>query len=125
MPENNYREFVRHMHELSIAHNIVEITEEQAKQADIQKVQEIVIEIGSLSGVVIESLQTAMDSAIKNTILQHAHVVITEVPAKARCNRCGNVFPVSFHYDLCPECNSIEHEIIQGEELKVISISGE
>ena len=60
------------MHELSLAVNIVEIAEENAQSAGVQKFDEIVLEIGTLSGVVIEALEMAMDSAFKNSVLEHA-----------------------------------------------------
>ena len=49
------------MHELSIAVNIVEIAEENARKEDAKLISEIELEIGSQSGVVLEALELALE----------------------------------------------------------------
>ena len=41
------------MHEFSLAQNIIEIVEETMKKNDLSKVSEVVLEIGTISGVEI------------------------------------------------------------------------
>lgn len=53
------------MHELSIARSIVELVEEQADNRGASVVEELELEIGHLSGVEIQTLAFALDSAIK------------------------------------------------------------
>ena len=53
------------MHELSIARSIVELVEEQADNRGASVVEELELEIGHLSGVEIQTLEFALDSAIK------------------------------------------------------------
>lgn len=110
------------MHELSIATNIVEIAVEYAEKNNASVVKEIEIEVGELSGVVVEALEFAMDSATKQTILENAKVKIDFIHGKAKCNHCGHEFPVSSIYEVCPKCNSYNSEIIKGKELRVKSL---
>lgn len=60
------------MHELSIARSIVELVEEQADNRGASVVEELELEIGHLSGVEIQTLEFALDSAIKGSKLEKA-----------------------------------------------------
>jgi hydrogenase nickel incorporation protein HypA/HybF len=113
------------MHELSIAENIVEIAEQSAKQENCAVINEIEIEVGIMSGVVIEALEFAMDSMIKQTMLSKAKVKIIQIEGKARCNHCKKVFEIKDFADVCPHCNQYDFDIIQGKELRVKTIKAE
>ncbi len=63
------------MHELSIARSIVELVEEQADNRGASVVEELELEIGHLSGVEIQTLEFALDSAIKGSKLEKARII--------------------------------------------------
>lgn len=113
------------MHELSLAVNIIEIAESSAKAEYCTNISFIELEVGSLSGVEISALEIAMQSAIKDTMLQNAKIKITEIKAEVKCLECASHFVIENRYDPCPNCNSFHHEIINGNELKVKSIEAE
>ncbi|MCD4772764.1 MAG: hydrogenase maturation nickel metallochaperone HypA [Bacteroidales bacterium] len=110
------------MHELSIAISIVELSEKEAKKANVSSVQEINLEVGTLSGIVVEALEFAMDEAVNDSVLQNAIIKIKKVPAIAKCLKCSKEFPVEDYYTPCPECNNFETELINGKELKIKSL---
>ncbi len=107
------------MHELSIAMNIVEIAEENARNEKATAVTEIELEIGSLSGVILQALEFAMDSAVKGTMLENAKVKMVLLDGKAKCTECGNVFETNTAFEPCPVCGNPFSDIIQGKELTV------
>jgi hydrogenase nickel incorporation protein HypA/HybF len=110
------------MHELSIAANIIEIAEEFAaghKGAQIRKVELVV---GKLSGIVRDSLDFAMEIAVKNTILENAEILIEEVDGKSVCNKCHTEYINNDWYTPCPSCGALDFEITAGKELRVKSI---
>ena len=111
------------MHELSIAINVIEIAKEYAEKANAKVIHEIEIEVGDMSGVVLESLEFALDCSVKNTILENTKRIITKVVGKARCNNCSNEFEINDLYYPCPKCNQFNSEVIQGKELRVKSIN--
>ncbi|MEZ5082828.1 MAG: hydrogenase maturation nickel metallochaperone HypA [Bacteroidales bacterium] len=113
------------MHELSIAMSIIEIAEENAKNADTSVINEIELDIGSQSGVVVEALEFAMQSAKLGTMLENAEVKINFIPARAACAQCQHEFYVDDLFSPCPECGNPFCEIIQGKELKVKSLKAE
>jgi hydrogenase nickel incorporation protein HypA/HybF len=58
------------MHELSIAMNIIDIANEQAKINNLSAIDEIEIEVGELSGVETDALKFAMEVVTRDTILE-------------------------------------------------------
>jgi hydrogenase nickel incorporation protein HypA/HybF len=113
------------MHELSIAMSIVEIAEDNARNANTSVINEIELDIGSQSGVVLEALEFAMQSAVLGTMLEKATVKINSIPAKAACSQCQNEFYVKEVFEACPECGNPFCDIFQGKELKVKSLKAE
>ena len=107
------------MHELSIAIDIVDIATREAAKENATKINKVDIEVGTLSGVVIEALETAMTEAIRDTMLEGSHISIHEIPAMARCKVCRHEFKIDDWLSLCPECGSPENEVIQGRELRL------
>ncbi|MBN1183958.1 MAG: hydrogenase maturation nickel metallochaperone HypA [Bacteroidales bacterium] len=111
------------MHELSIAVNIVEIAEASALKEGAHNISEITIDVGSQSGVVIEALNMALESAIKDTMLESAKININIIEAAARCLECGARYSPDDLFTPCPRCNSFQTEITQGKDLKVKSLT--
>ncbi len=110
------------MHELSIAMNIVDIAEEYAIKENAKVVREIEIEVGTLSGVVIELLKFAMEMTVKETILENSKITLLNIPARTKCLNCSENFNIEEYYSPCPNCKNYHSEIIQGKELKVKSL---
>lgn len=110
------------MHELSIATNIVEIADQYVTKNGASKVLEIELEVGTLSGVVLDALEFAADAAFKDTILENAKRVIHQIEAKARCENCGHEFKVDNHFTPCPKCASFQSQLLEGTELRVVSL---
>ncbi len=110
------------MHEFSLAVNIVDIAEKHAREQGEKKIETLELEVGSLSGVVIEALETALDEAVKNTLLANAKIILHEIQACASCKECGDKFDLHDFFEICPRCQSMDYKILQGKELQVKSI---
>jgi hydrogenase nickel incorporation protein HypA/HybF len=113
------------MHELSIVMSIIEIAEENAKNAEASVINEIELDIGMQAGVVIEALKFAIESAKAGTMLENAKWVINEIPALARCTSCGHEFETNDLFFPCPRCGNPFSDIYKGKELKVKSLKVE
>ena len=110
------------MHELSIVMGIIKIAEEQARAADAVLVDEIELDIGTMSGVEMNALDFAWQQAVKQTMLQYAVKVVNRIPAKAKCMDCDTEFAIGHLYDACPACQGHLLQILQGKELRVKSL---
>ena len=107
------------MHELSIATSIVKTAEKEVRDNGGEKVLEIHLEIGQLSGVEIQSLQFVWELSAKGTVLQDSKIIIFEPEGRAKCAECETEFALEKIYDSCPKCNSPFKNIISGKELKI------
>ena len=113
------------MHELSIALGIVKIAEEESKKAKAKAVKSIELEIGSMAGIEMDSLDFVWPIAVKDTVLEYADREIDLIPAKARCLECQKEFDLEHTFDACPNCNSYFKDIFQGKELRVKALEVE
>jgi hydrogenase nickel incorporation protein HypA/HybF len=110
------------MHEFAIAVDIVDIAVSSARQEGASRVKEVEIEIGLLSGVVLEALEFSLEAAVKGTLLEHARRNLVTVQGRARCTQCGNEYDTDTLYTACPACQAMAPEIIRGRELRVKSL---
>jgi len=110
------------MHEFSIALGIVKIAEDEIAKTKAKKVDLIELEIGTLAGIEIDSLEFVWPSAVKDSVLEFAKKKITIIHGKGKCIDCDTIFDVNNIYDSCPNCNSYLKGILTGKELKVKSL---
>lgn len=111
------------MHELSIAMSIVDIIQEEARKQNADSVKELEVEIGKLAGVDTECLSFALESAIRNTLLEGCDVRINLIPGKCKCLECGKEFDAENLYSSCPDCSSYATKMVSGTELKIKSFT--
>lgn len=110
------------MHEFSVVLSIVDIATKEASKAQIDSFSEIELEIGCMSGVVLESLEFAWPAAVENTVLSKAQKTIHLIKAQAKCLDCNHIFEINSLFQNCPKCNSIMNQLLKGKELKIKSL---
>jgi len=110
------------MHELSIAQSIVELAEEVALKEKAESIQGIEIEVGALSGVVLEALEFALEMTKKNTKLKKAKIKYIPIDGKAVCNTCHVHFETNTLLAFCPNCGQANFEISDGKQLRIKSL---
>ena len=113
------------MHESSLSSNIIEIVEDSARNNNVSKVSEIVLEIGTLSGVEIDALDMALQSLQSGSVLEGSTIKKDIVKAVAQCSECGEEFTPDDFFCACPKCGSFAHTVLKGKELRVRSIVAE
>jgi hydrogenase nickel incorporation protein HypA/HybF len=107
------------MHELSLTETLIDLVQEQAQGA---KVQRVVLEIGQLSAVLPEAMQFCFAACCAGTSLEEAHLEIVEVPGVAHCQDCGASVALELPFGLCDRCSSLNLRIVQGQDLMLKSI---
>lgn len=110
------------MHELSIATSIVEMAEDEVRKSGTSKVNELILEIGDLSGVIIDALNFALEEAIKGTVLEETEIKIIQIEALAKCSACGFEYRTKDYWSACPNCNNSFSDIIKGKEMIIKSL---
>lgn len=111
------------MHELSIAHSLIEIADQAAQEAGANRVTTVYLRLGVLSGVVKEALLFAFELAAQDTRLADAHLVIEEVPLVVFCPQCQqNVALPTLQRFRCPHCDTPTATVVQGKEVELVSL---
>ena len=114
------------MHELSVAQQIIEVAEEQARNSGLSSITAIKVRIGGLTTIVPEALDFCFGFAKEDTLASDANLTIEEVKAEGRCNACESVFLVEDAFFLvCPSCGATDTTLLKGRELDLLSIEGE
>ncbi len=110
------------MHELTIAGNIIDIVSSEAAKAGGSPVKEVNLEIGLLAGIEYESLNFALETLKKGTVLDSASFNIAKPGGMCKCNNCACEFTIENFMGSCNICDSHDLQIISGSELRVKSI---
>ncbi|ABQ89376.1 hydrogenase maturation nickel metallochaperone HypA [Roseiflexus sp. RS-1] len=114
------------MHELSIAHSLVEIAEEAAAKAGVARVTVVHLRLGTLSGVVRDALLFGFDVASAGTRLEGARLEIEEVPLQVYCETCDTVVALpDVRYFRCPQCGAACRRIVTGQEIELAALEYE
>ncbi|MFB9907826.1 hydrogenase maturation nickel metallochaperone HypA [Allokutzneria oryzae] len=107
------------MHELSITQSIVEAIVERMGDTRISGVR---LEIGKLSGVMVDSVRFCFELVAEGTTVQGARLVVDEPAGGARCRDCAEEFGVEGLIVLCPACGSADADVLSGRELRIKSV---
>jgi hydrogenase nickel incorporation protein HypA/HybF len=113
------------MHEMSIAVELIARLEELAAEHKLTRIGSFTVRAGALRGVVPEALDLAFAEAAGDTVAENAKLKLEITPARARCNVCGQTFAPTVDSFLCPVCNQADVEIIEGNEILLLSLDGE
>lgn len=113
------------MHEASIALSIMERAIEISLENNAKKIISITIVIGGLSGIDKESLLFSFDAIKSDSIAARANLKIIEVPIKINCYDCKKNIILNNIFLMCPECGSINIDVIEGREMSIKEIEVE
>lgn len=107
------------MHEMSLAEGVLQVIEDAARREGFQRVKEVRVEIGRLSGVEVESLRFCFDAVTRGSIAEGAVLEILHLPGRAWCFPCGQAVDVETELAACPRCGGIELQVQGGGEMRI------
>jgi len=110
------------MHEVSIMTEALRMAMDAAKSAGSTRVLKLRLRIGSLSGVVPESLQFAFDVVCHGTMAEGASLEIEAVQAACWCETCQAEFDCVDFFNECPRCHNVSGELRRGRELEIADV---
>ncbi len=113
------------MHELSIASSIVNTVIQEVKTRNIKSVSKIGLKIGALTDIVPDSLQFGFAAITKNTELAQTKLLIEIIRVKGYCKKCQTNFEVMEFIFICPNCQSNDINMNQGNELEIAYIEAD
>ncbi|TNU94801.1 hydrogenase maturation nickel metallochaperone HypA [Eggerthella lenta] len=95
------------MHEMALVHQVVDAVVEHAEGIGAKEVKAVHLTIGEGRDVVEDFMQGLFSFLARDTVAEHARLVVKRVPYTVRCNRCGCVFPLNVRDSstwVCPDC---------------------
>lgn len=107
------------MHELTLTQWIVDAITERMAGRQVIRVR---LEIGRLSGVVVDSVRFCFEVITDGTALHGAELDVDEPPGRARCRGCATEFDTTDPIVLCPECGSADVAVLSGHDVRITSV---
>jgi len=109
------------MHEFSIAAEILDVVEQSMTPE--QRVLSVHLLLGTLSGISAESLQFCFTELAEGAGLGRPELVISEVPAQVTCRECATPHAATDFTIGCPQCGSLNRDILSGFECVVDTLT--
>ena len=110
------------MHELSLAESIVDIIRQSVPKDELEEVRIVRMKVGTLSGVVADSLDFCFSAISAQTPLAQARLEIEQIPFSVLCNSCRKTFVNDIGFVVCPDCGGVDTTVLSGRELQVTEI---
>ena len=110
------------MHELGICDALLKMVRNIAKEEELDEIERITIEVGSLSGVVPAYMADCWEAVTDGTELEGVEFVIEELAGTARCLDCGREFTADIERLRCPDCGSEKLTPLTGRDLTLKEI---
>ena len=107
------------MHEMSLCEGILQVLESEASKQGFNKVKNVWLEIGDLSGVEIDAMLFSFDAVTRDSIADGAKLNIINIPGTAWCMQCARNVTVKQRFDQCPNCGSYQLQVTAGDEMKI------
>jgi len=112
------------VHELSLIQSLLTIIDEQAKEHEFTRVNQINLSCGRLSTVEPQALQFAFEAISPATICAGAQLNLTILPLKIHCFTCNREFESeTADPTTCPHCRGDQVMITGGrQELQLLEL---
>jgi hydrogenase nickel incorporation protein HypA/HybF len=86
------------------------------------RVSAVRLEIGVLSGVLVDSIRFCFDLVAEGTTLAGARLDVDEPAGRASCRDCAERFDVDDPIVLCPRCGSADVAVLAGRDVLIKSV---
>lgn len=113
------------MHEYSIVQALLTQCEDIARENEAESVTKIIVKIGKMSGVEPHLLEIAFNTFKEKTVCDGADFVMKVQPLTIECNQCKTVTVLEEIYYKCPECDSLDVKVIDGEDMFLMTLEME
>ena len=111
------------MHERSLVSALLIQVSDVLKRNGGDRVNDIRLEVGPLSGVEKSLIEIAFQELSTGTLAEGSALVIDEVPLTIHCLECGNESTLGSFDFQCEFCGSQRVQVTGGDALRLISVT--
>ena len=105
------------MHELSVCRGLVRQLGVLAAAHCASRIETVYLRIGPLSGIEITLLESAFPIATRNTVAEHAQLVIRRTALQVECPVCHETSEASPADLRCRHCGEWRTRLVSGDEM--------
>lgn len=114
------------MHELGIVQHVIKTLDGVAEENNVEHIASVTLQIGEVSGVVLEQLLDCWDYfRAKDPLVSGAELKIEKIEAITYCTACQKTFETVKYGKICPHCKSPETFLEQGNEFFIKEIEAD
>ena len=114
------------MHELGIVKHVIRTLVEVAKENRVRRIGSVTLEVGEVSGVVLEQLVDCWNYfREKDPLVRGAVLYVEPIEAMTLCTACEQVYKTVPQGKTCPNCGSGETYLLRGNEFSIRQIEAE
>lgn len=113
---------IKTVHEVSLVHDLLEIAEARAREAEARAIRSLTVEVGAFSCVVPEALEFAFGACSRGTLAEGAGLIITRVSGHGYCSVCLSESSAMTLTAVCPSCGESSFVIDRGTELRLVEM---
>jgi len=114
------------VHELPVTRALLQTVLDAARAAEARRVVGVHVVVGTLTGIVSDSVQFYFDLLSQGTPAEGARLYFHREPAQGRCLQCGHTFDVDPPVEpRCPTCGGNQLRVSGGTNVYVRSIEVE
>ena len=114
------------MHELGIVKHVIKTLHGVAEENRVTRIGSVTLEIGEVSGVVIEQLVDCWNYfREKDELVKGAPLYVETIEAVTLCTACEKTYGTVEHGKTCPYCGSGETYLLSGNEFSIQQIEAE
>ena len=105
------------MHELAICQALITEVTAVARSERADRVSDVFVSVGPLSGVEYPLMQNAFPIAAAGTVASDANLHLEATQIKVQCAECGRESEVPVNRLVCPHCGDWRTQLLSGDEL--------
>jgi len=110
------------MHELSLAHDVLETVQTAARRDGFSRVGLLRLEVGAMAGVEVQALRFALEAIAPGTCMAQAQIQIDTPSGNGWCATCARQVAITSYLDTCPACTAPLTRQSGGDQLRVIDL---
>ena len=111
------------MHELGIVLHTIDSVEKIAEENHVQKVTQLTLEVGEVSGIVPSYFTDCFEWSKKRTkYMKECELNLVVLEALSYCRNCKTTFKTTKYGKKCPTCHDDDTYLVTGDEITIHDI---